>query len=147
MILRLLARGRTGRRTAIPARTVETPRRSSVNLFKGHTTRLPSGRGRYGVLDVHVDVERLPKRFVVVDMAVQVHPARREHAHRDVCQYHRRIGVDRQHSGGDPVSGGVQEPAPPVEVVVPDHEDLAVWRLADPGSVGFAEAYWLVSCV
>ena len=39
MILRLLARGRTGRRTAIPARTVETPRRSSVNLFKGHTTR------------------------------------------------------------------------------------------------------------
>ena len=38
MILRLLARGRTGRRTAIPARTVETPRRSSVNLFKGHTT-------------------------------------------------------------------------------------------------------------
>ena len=39
MILRLLARGRTSRRTAIPARTVETPRRSSVNLFKGHTTR------------------------------------------------------------------------------------------------------------
>ena len=38
MILRLLARRRTGRRTAIPARTVETPRRSSVNLFKGHTT-------------------------------------------------------------------------------------------------------------
>ena len=38
MILRLLARGRTGRRTAIPARTVETPRRSSVNLFKGHTS-------------------------------------------------------------------------------------------------------------
>ena len=34
----LLARGRTGRRTAIPARTVETPRRSSVNLFKGHTS-------------------------------------------------------------------------------------------------------------
>ena len=41
MILRLLARGRTGRRTAIPARTVETPRRSSVNLFKGHTTSAP----------------------------------------------------------------------------------------------------------
>ena len=41
MILRLLARGRTGRRTAIPARTVETPRRSSVNLFKGHTTSVP----------------------------------------------------------------------------------------------------------
>ena len=39
MILRLLARGRTGRRTAIPARTVETPRRSTVNLFKRHTTR------------------------------------------------------------------------------------------------------------
>ena len=43
MILRLLARGRTGRRTAIPARTVETPRRSSVNLFKGHTTSDRSG--------------------------------------------------------------------------------------------------------
>ena len=40
MILRLLARRRTGRRTAIPAQTVETPRRSSVNLFKGHTTSL-----------------------------------------------------------------------------------------------------------
>ena len=39
MTLRLLACGRTGRRTAIPARTVETPRTSSVNLFKRHTTR------------------------------------------------------------------------------------------------------------
>ena len=38
MTLRLLACGRTGRRTAIPARTVETPRTSSVNLFKRHTT-------------------------------------------------------------------------------------------------------------
>ena len=38
MTLRLLACGRTGRRTAIPARSVETPRRSSVNLFKRHTT-------------------------------------------------------------------------------------------------------------
>ena len=46
MILRLLARRRTGRRTAIPAQTVETPRRSSVNLFKGHTTR--SGGVRRG---------------------------------------------------------------------------------------------------
>ena len=39
--LRLLACGRTGRRTAIPARTVETPRTSSVNLFKRHTTSSP----------------------------------------------------------------------------------------------------------
>ena len=47
MILRLLARRRTGRRTAIPARTVETPRRSSVNLFKGHTTRSCRSRRRW----------------------------------------------------------------------------------------------------
>ena len=53
MILRLLARRRTGRRTAIPAQTVETPRRSSVNLFKGHTTSVEhvshSGPRRAGI--------------------------------------------------------------------------------------------------
>ena len=91
-----------------------------------------------GVLDAHVDVRRIPKRFVVVYVAVEVHLARRERAHRDVRQHHRRIGVDREDSGCDPVSGGVQQPGPPVEVVVPDHEDLAPRGLADPGSAGFS---------
>ena len=64
MILRLLARRRTGRRTAIPAQTVETPRRSSVNLFKGHTTR-------------HVLGDALPFRQVEM-----IDRSRRKQAHR-----------------------------------------------------------------
>ena len=58
MILRLLARGRTGRRTAIPARTVETPRRSSVNLFKGHTTRSATSNRRRSSAALDVEVGR-----------------------------------------------------------------------------------------
>ena len=62
MILRLLARRRTGRRTAIPARTVETPRRSSVNLFKGHTTRwrYSAPFPQVGIITAATLLDRLP---------------------------------------------------------------------------------------
>ena len=55
------------------------------------------------VLDARV-VPRVQKRHVVVHVAVQVHPARREGAHRQVRQHHWRIAVDRQDSGATPCS-------------------------------------------
>ena len=67
------------------------------------------------------------------------HP-RGKSVHRDVRQHHRRIGVDRQDSGRGLVLGGVHQPGLPIEVVVPDHEQLAARCRPDFGAADLVEA-------
>ena len=148
-------------RRARPSSVFLTPRTRDQNP---HCLRDPVGRGRsfrhvagqealpereqaleregpvVRVLDAHVDVRRVPQGLVVVHMAVQVHPPGGESVHRDVRQRHRGIGVDCQDSGRGLVLGGVHQPGLPVEVVVPDHEQLATRSLSNFRPADLAEA-------